>query len=227
QKPHQTAKESGKGARLFRGKFQDFMEIARQRSERRVIGKSLEQLADVGDPERALEAHANVAPTLRKAQNVLLDGNLAPGGLQPLFDLCGGDPVHTNDFVPAAFPGGYRNRRTRHIQNFGQKFNASLVGAAFHWRRSQGQLQCVADFTPDGVLLCPGMNLHLKGCAGWRIADGNHGFGRSPKIAVPMRTQVDPSSMATSKSCDIPIESWSRLTAGKLRVAKRSRNSWS
>ena len=31
-----------------------------------------------------------------------------------------------------------------------------------------------------------------------------------------MRTQVEPSSMATSKSCDMPIESMSRLTDGQI-----------
>src|ERR1019366_7724639 len=72
QKPYQSTEESGERAGLFGGKFQDFMEIARQRSERRVIGKPLEQLADVGNPEGTLETHANVAPTLRNAQNALL-----------------------------------------------------------------------------------------------------------------------------------------------------------
>ena len=33
------------------------------------------------------------------------------------------------------------------------------------------------------------------------------GLVLSPKIAVPMRTQVEPSSIATSKSCDMPMES--------------------
>ena len=37
----------------------------------------------------------------------------------------------------------------------------------------------------------------------------------SPKIAVPIRTKVAPSSMATSKSPVIPIESSSRATPGK------------
>src|SRR5215467_5957857 len=36
-----------------------------------------------------------------------------------------------------------------------------------------------------------------------------HGFGLSPKMAVPTRTQVEPSSIATSKSCDMPMESTS------------------
>ena len=68
QKPHQPAEESGERAGLLGGELQDFVQIARQRGEGRVIGKPLEQLADVGDPEGTLEAGANVAPTLRKAQ---------------------------------------------------------------------------------------------------------------------------------------------------------------
>ena len=68
QKPHQPAEESGERAGLLGGEMQDFVQIARQRSERRIIGKPLEQLADVGDPEGTLEAGANVAPTLGKAQ---------------------------------------------------------------------------------------------------------------------------------------------------------------
>ena len=39
-------------------------------------------------------------------------------------------------------------------------------------------------------------------------------LGRSPKIAVPMRTQVEPSSIATSKSCDMPMERTSIVTSG-------------
>jgi hypothetical protein len=37
-----------------------------------------------------------------------------------------------------------------------------------------------------------------------------------PKIAVPTRTQVDPSSIATSKSCDMPMESTSMWTRGRF-----------
>ncbi len=53
------------------GKLQDFVQVARQRGERRVIGKPLEQFADVGDPEGPLEAGANVIPTLGKAHKKL------------------------------------------------------------------------------------------------------------------------------------------------------------
>src|SRR5271166_6103977 len=50
-------------------------------------------------------------------------------------------------------------------------------------------------------------------------------LGRSPKMAVPIRTQVEPSSMATSKSCDIPTDSTSRRTDGRPRALRRSRSS--
>jgi len=46
------------------------------------------------------------------------------------------------------------------------------------------------------------------GARGWQRgfeADG-HGFFRLPNSAVPTRMCVAPSSMATSKSCDMPIE---------------------
>jgi len=46
----------------------------------------------------------------------------------------------------------------------------------------------------------------------------------SPKMAVPMRTQLDPSSMATSKSCDMPIESTCMLRLGSFRAWISSRN---
>src|ERR1700683_4438365 len=50
-------------------------------------------------------------------------------------------------------------------------------------------------------------------------------FVLSPKIAVPRRTQVDPSSMAASKSCDMPRESTSMPMAGSRRAAIASRSS--
>ena len=52
-----------------------------------------------------------------------------------------------------------------------------------------------------------------------RYAEGGW---RLPKMAVPMRTQVLPSSMAAAKSFDMPIESW--VTVGCL-AADWSRNS--
>ena len=63
QKPHQAAEESGERAGLLDGEMQDFVEIARQRSEGSVVGEPLEQLADVGDPEGPLEARCECRAT--------------------------------------------------------------------------------------------------------------------------------------------------------------------
>src|SRR5215469_6149039 len=55
----------------------------------------------------------------------------------------------------------------------------------------------------------------------------DYGFALSPKIDVPTRTHVEPSWMATSKSCDIPIESTSMPIAESFREAialRKSRN---
>src|SRR5690242_4161976 len=41
-----------------------------------------------------------------------------------------------------------------------------------------------------------------------RMETDRHAFFRLPNSAVPTRTHVDPSSIATSRSPDIPIESW-------------------
>ena len=46
----------------------------------------------------------------------------------------------------------------------------------------------------------------------------DHLLDLSPKIADPTRTQVAPSSIAISKSRDIPIESSRILNAGNLRA---------
>jgi hypothetical protein len=61
-----------------------------------------------------------------------------------------------------------------------------------------GVADCVS--TSDRPMLVEGDGLKLRPYAG---------FGLAPKIAVPTRTQVEPSSMATSKSCDMPMESTS------------------
>src|ERR1019366_6399260 len=46
----------------------------------------------------------------------------------------------------------------------------------------------------------------------------------SPKIAVPTRTHVAPSSMATSKSCDMPMERTALPIVGSSRAAMLSRS---
>ena len=70
------------------------MKIAGQRSERGVVGEPLKQLADIGDPERPLEARANLAQTFGKSQKWLLN-------LSRKFVLCR-NSRDANHFNPAA-----------------------------------------------------------------------------------------------------------------------------
>jgi hypothetical protein len=48
------------------------MQIAGERCERRVVGKALEEFADVSDPEGPLKAGANLVQAIGKGQKWLL-----------------------------------------------------------------------------------------------------------------------------------------------------------
>src|ERR1051326_38095 len=144
---------------------------------------------------------------------------------EPLSQISDGDAGNANGLQAAASAGSYRNGRARDFQKIGEEINAAIIGAAFDRRRGQGEFDGIAKLARDGVLLGPGMDFDLKGDAVFIFADRNHGFGRSPKMAVPIRTQVEPSSIAISKSCDMPMESSLISMAGKWRAAIRSRSS--
>src|SRR5258708_6101172 len=67
QEPYQAAKEPGQIRSALRRKVEDLVKVARQRGEHRVVGETLEELRDVGDPERALEAGCYLVEPLAKA----------------------------------------------------------------------------------------------------------------------------------------------------------------
>jgi len=76
EEPHHAPEDSREGAGLLCGETQLSLQIERQRGERAVIGEALEDFADVGDPERPLEAVANFFKPLAKAHDASRD---APG----------------------------------------------------------------------------------------------------------------------------------------------------
>ena len=49
------------------------MKIAGQRRERGIVGEPFKEFADIGDPERTLEAGANLAQSFGKIRNGLLN----------------------------------------------------------------------------------------------------------------------------------------------------------
>ena len=69
QKPHQPAKQSRQTAGPLDAEVQALMQIARQRGKRRVVRQPLEELADVGNPERPLKPGANFVETFGEGQN--------------------------------------------------------------------------------------------------------------------------------------------------------------
>ena len=69
KKPDPAAEHSGKAAGLLHVEVQSLVQVAREHGEYRVVGKPLEKLADIGDPEWALESGANLVESFREGQN--------------------------------------------------------------------------------------------------------------------------------------------------------------
>src|SRR5436190_830605 len=114
-------------------------------------------------------------------------------GREPLARLRRRDALHSDSFSTAELTAGNRNGRARYFQKICQKFNAGLVGAAIYRGRLQRNLDRVAEFADDPVTLGPRLNLYRKAHRARKFFDleGAHLiFSRSPKIAVPRRTQV-------------------------------------
>ena len=67
EEPNQAAEQTGKIGGAFGGEIQRFVKVAGQRSEGRIVGEALEELAEVGDPEGTLEAVADFLEPLAKS----------------------------------------------------------------------------------------------------------------------------------------------------------------
>ena len=71
EKPHHTAEYSSERSRLLSGEIQPLLQIESKRSKSPVVGKTLKNLADVGDPERTLEASSNFTQAFREQKRYL------------------------------------------------------------------------------------------------------------------------------------------------------------
>src|SRR3989338_4856893 len=138
---------------------------------------------------------------------------------EPFEDCAGAEPGHLDGLLRAALAAGYLNGTLRQVQTLGQQRDYGLVGAALEGRRRHLHAQRAAVHAGDFFAPRPRLHLdpetniptplfHLKTHAG---------PGRGPKSAVPRRTWVAPSSMATSKSWLIPMESSFIATRGRRR----------
>ena len=68
EKPHHAAEDAGQRSGLLGGEIQLLLQIQGERSKRPVVGKTLENFGDVGDPERLLEPGADFLEALRESQ---------------------------------------------------------------------------------------------------------------------------------------------------------------
>ena len=69
EEPDPTAEHSGQAAGAFDVKMQTLVQVASQNGKHGIIGKPLEKLADVGNPERTFEPGADFFEALREGQS--------------------------------------------------------------------------------------------------------------------------------------------------------------
>src|SRR5262249_46756806 len=155
-----------------------------------VVGESLEDLGDVCNPEGTLKSGLYLAQSLRKGQSGSLLIGVKRGKTLPKL-LCS-HAGNMNHLHTIGFAAGYSNGGARHFQKVCKESGDSLIGLAFNRRRSQIDLESVADCARDPVAFGSRMDLHGEACAVGVVSQRDHRFGRSPKMAVPIRAQVEP-----------------------------------
>src|SRR4029077_2762735 len=98
------------------------------------------------------------------------------------------------------------NSGQRHIQTIGQKAPQSLISTTLHRRNIQANAESALPFAIDLIAACARLHANEKTQSTLALTDCDHRLCRAPKRAVPMRICVAPSSMANSKSRDIPMD---------------------
>ena len=116
--------------------------------------------------------------------------------------------------------------RLRHVERVRDGTNDGLVRGMIHRRGRDSDEQSAIAQSAERRARRSGDHADLDAAARWRLTDefSAHagGAGRAPKMAEPTRTIVAPSSIATSKSWLMPIESSARSAAGMPRVTSSS-----
>src|SRR5207244_11330656 len=87
------------------------------------------------------------------------------GSTQPLPQLLSCHPRNADYLSSAGLAGRYGNGRTWNLQKICEEFDAGLISAAFDRRSHQRELQRLAEFSGDGVLLRAGLDLHGEDAA--------------------------------------------------------------
>jgi hypothetical protein len=85
-----------------------------------------------------------------------------------------GSSGDTNDFIAAGVAGSDRNGGALHGEEFGEKLDAGLVGAAVAGRGREGDLQGIPKFPGDGVVPGARVNADGEGHAVHRLMNPDH-----------------------------------------------------
>src|ERR1700692_1566393 len=104
-----------------------------------------------------------------------------------LAQFVGRKPRDADDFIPAALAGGNGNGRSRHLQKFGEEFDASLIGSAVYGRRGQRDFERIAEFAGDGVLLGARMDFHRESYTATRNLKRNHSCSSGSPVSSVVR----------------------------------------
>lgn len=132
-----------------------------------------------------------------------------------------GEAGDAETLASACCTGEKSNPGARNVKAFCEEGYERVVGSAVCGWCGQRNFDCAVVDPDDDIRPCSGMDADAQNTAVGDVADcyGDHhspvvaeaGYWRLPKRAVPTRMHVLPSSMATTKSFDIPIESWVSL----------------
>src|SRR5579875_191203 len=173
--------------------------------------------------------HPGSGPSIRPPSAWLADSDRAwrfRGSFEYSHHLLASNTGNLHALVSARFAAQNSNSRYRHLQTPGKQPSNGLVCAAIDWSGRHAQLKRALILPLDRVSPRPWRHLQCERHATCHVCNVDHrGFSRSPKIAVPMRISVAPSSMATSKSWLMPIDSTgSSIPMLRLSWSRRSRS---
>ncbi len=174
-------------------------------------------------PLRSSRFHTiiGVPAELRITPDCLLNREVLP---QHLLQFTSRPTRNANHLVARSLTRQNLHRAAGHRENLSKKFPQRNIRASLHRRRRKCKFQRVANGPGDGCSRSSRMNPHRKSRSQRMVVDGNHfGYFRAPNNAVPMRTWVAPSAIATGKSCDIPMDSSANDNRG-CSAASRLRN---
>lgn len=138
-------------------------------------------------------------------------------------------PRHPQHLCPIRSPTHQIHPPPRHPQSLRKKLNQRLISLPIHRRSRQRNLHRTRMKPGHRIPASPRMqsNHHRASIPNILRKPAKHvhhaltGYTRFPNKAVPTRTHVLPSSIATAKSPDIPIDN---CTAPGYRASASSRN---